>query len=99
MKGAVENKNTVRLIKESRVEENSELTASFFPKESYVFIVTGKGFMRYQIRLMMGALIRIGRKEISLQDLENALQGNPPNFEKLNAAASGLMVKDIEFKI
>ncbi len=98
MVGESENKNTVRKIKESRIEENIELTASFFPQKSVVFIVTGKGFMRYQIRLMMGALIRIGRNEISLQDLENALQGNEPNFEKLNAAASGLMVKNIAFK-
>lgn len=98
MKGDAENKNTVREIRESRIELNNELIASFFPEESFVFIVKGKGFMRYQIRLMMGALIRIGKNEISKQDLENALQGNPPNFEKLNAAASGLMVKDIEFK-
>lgn len=98
MVGDAENKNTIREIKESRVEENIELTASFFPEESFVFKVTGKGFMRYQIRLMMGALIRIGRNEISLQDLDNALRGNPPSFEKLNAAASGLMVKNIEFK-
>ena len=99
MVGDTENKNTIRRIKESRIEENTELTASFFPDESLVFKVTGKGFMRYQIRLMMGALIRVGKNEISLQDLENALQVNPPNFDKLNAAASGLMVKDIKFKI
>ncbi|WP_375581107.1 tRNA pseudouridine(38-40) synthase TruA [Marivirga tractuosa] len=99
MVGESKNKDTVRNIKESRIEENTELTASFFPKESFVFKVKGKGFMRYQIRLMMGALIRIGRNEISLQDLENALQGNLPSFDKLNAAASGLMVKNVEFKI
>ncbi|MGM0581274.1 MAG: tRNA pseudouridine(38-40) synthase TruA [Bacteroidota bacterium] len=98
MTGDAENKDTVRKIKESRIEENTELSASFFPEESFVFIVKGKGFMRYQVRMMMGALILIGRNEISLQDLKNALQGNPPNFTKLNASASGLMVKDIEFK-
>jgi tRNA pseudouridine38-40 synthase len=98
MIGDAENKITVRTIEYSRVEENTELTASFFPQESYVFKVKGKGFMRYQVRLMMGALIRIGRNEITLQDIENSLQGNSPNFDKLNAAASGLMVKDVEFK-
>ncbi len=98
MVGDAENKNTIRRIKESRIEENKELTASFFPEESFIFKVIGKGFMRYQIRLMMGALIKIGRNEISFHDLEDALQGNPPNFDKLNAAASGLMVKDIKFK-
>jgi tRNA pseudouridine38-40 synthase len=99
MVGDAESKNTVREIKESKIELNTHLTASFFPNESFVFMVTGKGFMRYQIRLMMGALMRIGKNEISLQDLENALQGKTPNFEKLNAAASGLMVKDMHFTI
>ncbi|SMG38976.1 tRNA pseudouridine38-40 synthase [Marivirga sericea] len=96
--GEAENKVTVRTIEYSRIEENSELTASFFPEKSYIFKVKGKGFMRYQVRLMMGALIRIGRNEITLQDIENTLQGKTPNFDKLNAAASGLMVKNIEFK-
>jgi len=99
MTGDAENKNTIRKIEESGIEENQELTASFFPEKSFVLIVKGKGFMRYQVRLMMGALIRLGRNEISLQDIKNALQGNTPNFEKLNAAASGLMVKDVEFKM
>ena len=98
MTGDAENKNTVREIRESRIMQNSDFTASFFPKESYLFTVKGKGFMRYQVRLMMGALIRIGRNEITLQDIKNALQGNTPNFEKLNAAASGLMVKNVDFK-
>lgn len=97
MAGSIENKSTVRKIYECGIEKNTELTASFFPEESFVFKVKGKGFMRYQIRLMMGALIRLGRNEISLQDLEKSLQGNTPNFEKLNAAASGLRVKEIQF--
>jgi tRNA pseudouridine38-40 synthase len=98
MVGEAENKNTVRAIENSRIEVNTELTASFFPENSFVFKVKGKGFMRYQVRLMMGALIRIGRNEITLQDIKDTLEGNKPNFEKLNAAASGLMVKDVEFK-
>jgi tRNA pseudouridine38-40 synthase len=99
MAGDTENKSTKRNIQECKIESNSELTANFFPPESFVFKVKGKGFMRYQIRLMMGALIRIGRNEISLQDLENALQGNIPNFKKFTAPASGLRVAEIEFKI
>ena len=45
-----------------RVEENLEYTANFFPKESYVLRVRGKGFLRYQIRLMMGQLLRLGKR-------------------------------------
>jgi tRNA pseudouridine38-40 synthase len=98
MTGDAENKSTIRNIQECRIEPNSELIANFFPDESFVLIVKGKGFMRYQIRLMMGALIRLGRNEISLPDIENALQGNLPNFQKFTAPASGLRVKEINFK-
>lgn len=98
MSGDAENKNTIREIQESRIDVNEELTANFFPAESFVYRISGKGFMRYQIRMMMGALIRIGRNEISLEDIKNTLQGNPPPFEKSSAAASGLMVKNVKFK-
>lgn len=97
--GDIENKSTIRNIQESKIEPNSVFTASFFPEKSFVFMVKGKGFMRYQIRLMMGALIRLGRNEISLQDIEYALKGNPPNFQKFTAPASGLRVKEVKFKI
>ncbi|WKV11993.1 tRNA pseudouridine(38-40) synthase TruA [Marivirga harenae] len=96
--GDAEKKNTIRKIEECSIEKNSELSASFFPNESFVFKIRGKGFMRYQIRLMMGALIRLGRKEISLQDISNALEGNLPTFQKLSAAASGLRVKAVSFR-
>ncbi|WKK85024.2 tRNA pseudouridine(38-40) synthase TruA [Marivirga arenosa] len=98
MTGDAENKNTERYIEDSKIEPNQELTASFFPEDSYVFSVTGKGFMRYQVRYMMGALIKIGMGEISIKDLENTLKGKEAAFEKFNAAASGLMVKNVKFK-
>jgi tRNA pseudouridine38-40 synthase len=73
-------------------------TASFFPESSFVLHVYGKGFMRYQIRLMMGALIRLGRGEISLDQIEQTLkglQGNP--VEYYIAPSSGLMLNKVTF--
>ena len=86
-----------REILVSRIEENEIYKASFFPAKSYVYHVHGQGFMRNQIRLMMGQLFRIGRGEISLLDLENSLKY--PNDIPLDciAPASGLILNRVRF--
>lgn len=78
--------------------ENKIYTANFFPEVSYVLKVSGEGFKRQQIRLMMGALIDLGRHKISLEDLENIIDGN--NKIKLEhiAQASGLILNSVKLK-
>ena len=53
-----------RTIFSSSISENTLLTANFFPEKSYAFTVVGEGFLRYQIRMMMGALIQLGKRGI-----------------------------------
>ncbi len=78
--------------------ENMTYTANFFPDKSYILRVKGKGFMRNQIRLMMGTLIDLGKEKLTLQDIENSLL--PKNNIKMDyiAPASGLILNSIEFK-
>lgn len=80
------------------IVENNEFKASFFPNTSYILRVKGKGFMRNQIRLMMGALIQVGKGELSLQDIESSLL--PDHKIQINyiAPASGLILNKIEFE-
>ncbi len=56
----------LRTVKHCSIRINTEQSASFFPERSYVLVVIGKGFMRYQIRMIMGALIQLrrGRPEL-----------------------------------
>ncbi|WP_111307117.1 tRNA pseudouridine synthase A [Confluentibacter sediminis] len=77
--------------------ENTIYTANYFPKKSYILRVRGKGFMRNQIRLMMGTLIDLGKGNVSLEDIKNSLL--PENSIKMNyiAPASGLILNNIEF--
>ena len=56
------------------IVENTFYTASFFPKQSFILKVVGKGFGRHQIRLMMGALIKLGRGEIDMVYIKNSLK-------------------------
>lgn len=81
----------------SEISENKEITASFFPSETYIFKVQGSGFLRNQIRLIMGSLILVGRGELSLDQLKDSLDPEkmiPVNFI---APASGLILNKIDF--
>ena len=57
----------------SEIVPNRKLGADFFPAESYLFKVSSRGFLRYQVRLMMGALIDVGKALWTLDDLKESL--------------------------
>jgi tRNA pseudouridine38-40 synthase len=78
--------------------ENKIFTANFFPKQTYLLRVKGKGFGRNQIRLMMGALIKLGRGEITLKYIENSLKPESKEVMDYIAPASGLILNKIEFE-
>ena len=78
--------------------ENKLFIANFFPKETYLLRVRGKGFGRNQIRLMMGILIKLGKGEVSLNYIENSLKPESMEIMDYIAPASGLILNKIEFK-
>lgn len=88
---------TRRTILVSRIEENRELTASFFPEKTWVYQVSSKGFMRNQVRLIMGQLIALGRGDTDLGRIRESLQGGLGQPFKEIAPASGLMLQAVAF--
>jgi len=87
-----------RKILTCEIVKNTMYTANFFPNKSYILKVRGKGFMRNQIRIMMGTLIDLGKGKLTLKDIENSLK--PKNTIKMEyiAPASGLILKSLQFK-
>ena len=87
-----------RKILTCEIVENTEYTANFFPKKSYMLRVRGKGFMRNQIRLMMGTLIDLGKGKLTIKDIEDSLK--PDNTVEITyvAPASGLILKSLQFE-
>ena len=81
----------------SEIVLNDRITGSFLPEKSYVFKVKSKGFLRYQVRLMVGALVDVGRGESSLDDIRESLE----NFDGLQikhiAPSSGLVLNKVVF--
>lgn len=95
---ATENGAYTRTIEVCSLVRNDIFTANFFPETSYVLKVKGKGFGRNQIRLMMGALIKLGRGEISLDYIRQTLQPDSKEVMDYIAPASGLILNKIEFE-
>lgn len=77
---------------------NTLFEANFFPETSYILRVKGKGFMRNQIRLMMGALIKLGRGDIDLNYIKHSLTIESKEVMDYIAPASGLILNKLEFQ-
>jgi len=93
-----ETANFVREITFCELIENDLYTANFFPEKSYILMVHGKGFMRNQIRLMMGALINLGKHEINLDFIKKSLKPEFNQHLDYIAPASGLILHKVEFE-
>ncbi|QNM85750.1 tRNA pseudouridine(38-40) synthase TruA [Polaribacter pectinis] len=93
--------NTIlkRTIDSCEIVKNDILTANFFPEKSYVLKVKGKGFLRYQIRLMMATFFEVGKGNFDLNFIEASLkEDNDRMFMRNIAPSSGLQLFDIQLE-
>lgn len=89
-----------RTIASCELVENDILTANFFPETSYVVKIQGKGFLRYQIRLMVATLFELGKGNIDLEFIENSLKEDNDQKSLRNIApASGLQLFNVELDL
>ncbi len=95
---ASDNGEYTRHIDKTELIENDIYKANFFPETSYIFIVRGKGFMRNQIRLMFGVLIKLGRGEVTLGYIKQSLEDDSKEIMDYIAPASGLILHSISFE-
>lgn len=93
--------NTVleREILQCEIRNNEVISASFFPEKSYALHIRGAGFLRNQIRLMMGSLVLLGRGEITLQDLNARLNPEVEDPITFIAPGSGLLLNKMDFGV
>ncbi len=92
-----ENTKFIRTITSCRIIENTLLKANFFPDKSYALVIRGEGFMRYQIRMIMGVLVQIGKGELATQDVINSLAIDSDVKLPFVAPGSGLILNKLEF--
>ena len=87
-----------REILVSKIKENTLFKANFFPKKSFAYHIHSKGFMRYQVRLIMGQLFSLGRGEIGLSEIKESLKGRDGKPLRHIAPPSGLILNKMEFE-
>ena len=92
------NKNLKRTIEYCRIVPNELLKANFFPHISYALIIRAQGFLRYQVRMIMGALLQLGKHEIDLETIKESLQPDSDIEFGIIAPASGLMLRSLDFQ-
>lgn len=68
-----------------------------FSGEYYIFKVTGTGFLKQMVRLMMGALVSLGKGKITLEDLEKSLKMPLKNRLGPTAPPEGLYLKEVHY--
>lgn len=90
--------NFEREILVSKIQENNIFKANFFPSKSYAYHIHSRGFLRYQVRLIMGQLLSLGRGEINLGHIKKSLKGDISEPLRHIAPSSGLVLNRIEFK-
>ncbi|SHI88763.1 tRNA pseudouridine synthase A [Pseudozobellia thermophila] len=93
-----EGTQTLRTVASCELRDNELLQANFFPEKSYALYISAAGFMRYQVRMIMGALILLGKGELSFGDLEKSLQGDGGIKLTYVAPASGLFLNQLNFQ-
>ena len=83
-----EKENCVRTITEAKVEQNNN---------KLVITFKGDGFLRYQVRNMVGILIRVGENKISTEDVEKILESKDRTTGGKTAPAVGLYLTNVEY--
>ena len=96
IKGNTE-KKLERTIDSCILDRNTLWTANFFPDKSFLLRVTAKGFLRYQVRMIMGALVLVGRGQISLEQVEASLIAGSQFELNYIAPGSGLYLHRQDF--
>ena len=88
-------------VTESKEKENCVRTISYVnvEQEDNKLIITfrGDGFLRYQVRNMVGLLIRVGENKISTKDVEKILLSKDRTTTGKTAPAEGLYLTDVTY--
>ena len=67
-------------------------------KEKLIISFTGNGFMRYQVRNMVGLLIKLGEDKISPKDVDKILKSKDRTKSGKTAPPEGLYLVDVKYK-
>ncbi len=74
-----------------------QVQPSPFGNDVYYLKIVGKGFLRHMVRYITGALFALGRKQLSLSDISEALEHHKEEKISLKAQSRGLHLIEISY--
>jgi len=83
-----EKENCIRTIYKTKIDKKGDVIELKF---------VGDGFLRYQVRNMVGLLIKVGEDKISTKDVEKILESKDRTKSGKTAPAEGLYLTRIEY--
>ena len=83
-----EKENCIRTITKVNIKED---------KDKIIITFTGNGFLRYQVRNMVGLLIKIGENKLSPKDVDKIIESCDRTKASKTAPAEGLYLVDIKY--
>jgi len=91
---SMEEQNTIREITYAKIEK-----ANFSPMATDIYFLNIKasGFLKYMVRYIMGALLEVGQKKITVSDFQKKLTSKLDPSLKKKAAAHGLHLIEITY--
>ena len=84
--------NCIRTIYEASIKEDPYYDGEL------IFTFRGNGFLRYQVRNMVGALLKVGTSKIKPIEVKNILEGKIRGKNSATAPAEGLYLAKVIFK-
>ena len=80
--------NNVRTITKASIEEHDDII---------VFTFRGNGFIKYQVRNMVGLLIKVGEGKKEASSIPKILEGKDRRLASITAHAEGLYLTDVRY--
>jgi tRNA pseudouridine38-40 synthase len=65
--------------------------------QQWVFHITANRFLRGMVRLIVGASIQAGRGQLSVEDIQTALDKQTPLTKSLSVPPQGLFLTDVKY--
>ncbi|QER41435.1 tRNA pseudouridine(38-40) synthase TruA [Thermodesulfobacterium sp. TA1] len=90
-KAGTDIKTTVRTIYQATLERDSQ------NPNLILFTIEGRGFMRYMVRNIVGALVEVGKGRLTVEDFENILKARDRKIAPPPAPPQGLFLKKVEY--
>lgn len=83
-------RSPVRMIFRSELERHPE-------KEEIIYVVTGKSFLRYMVRKIVGTLLEVGRGKLRVEDIAGVFEAQDRSRSGPTAPPEGLYLVGLKY--